>query len=261
MKIGIRNGSLRTTHIETIPVAASLGYDGVELDIGADYAETALWQPDGRKKLLALAEKHDCEVASLCVGALWQLSPANPDAEVRAEANQVIIRSAAIAAELGARWILLPVSPGGEGVDHEECVRRWVEEIAKVAAAAADNDIYFCLENVGRGCGKSAGDLMRLIDGIGSPHVGAYYDIGNAIAFENNPTDEIRQLGDAMHIVHVKDHSDRLGTGDVPIAECMQVLQEAGYDDYLVLETSPTDAPREAGSFNLGFLRGMLAEM
>ena len=259
MKIGIRNGSLRMEWLPAIEAAAQLGYDSVELDIRPDYAQTAMWSEQGRNALRAAAEDCGCEIASVCLGALWAISPANRDAAIRAQAREAIRDTASVAAALGARWILLPVTPGGDEVEHEECAERWIEEISAVAPAAEDAGVCYCLENVGRGCGKSAGDLLRLVTAIDSPAVGVYYDIGNAVAFGNDPAEEIRALRDCTRIVHVKDNSDYLGGGDVPVGQAVDALVEMGYDEYLVMETSPTQNPMQAGAYNLGFLRGVLA--
>ena len=261
MKIGIRNGSLKMNWSDAVTTAGELRFDSVELDIGANYAEGPLTAPDGASGLADAARASGCEVASFCVGALWTISPANPDAAVRAQAREVLRQAAAFAADVGARWILVPVTPGGEGVDHEESVGRWIDEMRVVAPAAEERGVVFCLENVGRGCGKSADDLLRLTEGVDSPAVGAYYDIGNAVAFGNDPVAEIARLGDTTRIVHVKDHGNLLGVGDVPIRDCVEALVRGGYDGYLVLETAATNDPRYAATYNLGFLKGVLASV
>ena len=110
-----------------------------------------------------------------------------------------------------------------------------------------------------RGCGRSAKELIRIVDAVGSPAVKAYYDIGNAVAFGFDPTAEIRALGNRIGIVHIKDHADRLGQGGVPVAASIAVLRDIGYGGMLVFETAPTDDPRQAAAYNLGFVRGILA--
>lgn len=261
MKIGIRNGSLKMDWAEAVATAGALRFDSVELNIGPDYADGPMAAPDGAEKLTEAAQASGCEIASFCVGALWSISPASSDEAVRAQARDVLCKTAAFAAGAGARWILVPVTPGGEDVDHEQSVRRWIEQLRLVAPVAAEHGVVFCLENVGRGCGKSASDLLRLTEGIDSPAVGAYYDIGNAVAFGNDPVAEIAQLGNSMRIVHVKDHGDLLGAGEVPIRASVEALVRNGYDGCLVLETSPTNDPRYAATYNLGFLKGVLASV
>ena len=61
--------------------------------------------------------------------------------------------------------------------------------------------------------------------------------------------------------MHIKDReADLLGEGIVPIADCLGALRAIGYDDWLVLETPPTDDPEAAGKHNLDYLRGLLSQ-
>ena len=53
MKFGTRDGVLRQPWEKVFEEAARLGFDGVELDIGGDYANTMFWNADGRGKLRA----------------------------------------------------------------------------------------------------------------------------------------------------------------------------------------------------------------
>ena len=83
LKIGIRNGSLAMTQLPAIEAAAKIGFASVELDIPADYADTNIWHTDGRTQLTDAATATGCEIASICVGALWQISPATQDPRAR----------------------------------------------------------------------------------------------------------------------------------------------------------------------------------
>lgn len=259
MKIGIRDGCLQESWQRVFEVGARLGFDGIELDLGASYEETMLWSMEGRKALRQIAEQSGIELASLCLGVCWTYSPANDSPGTRDRIRRVITASCTYAAELGAKWILVPVTPGGEEVDHETGTGRWLEMMAAVAPVAADLGVVLCLENVGRGYGKSAAELANMVDTINSPGLAVYYDIGNAVAFGYDPVEEIRFLGSRIAAVHIKDRdADLLGEGTVPIANCLQALREIGYDDWLVLETPPTEDPEAAGKHNLEYLRGLV---
>lgn len=259
MKIGIRDGCLQETWATAFGVGAEIGFDGIELDLGASYEETMLWSLEGRERLRQIVSASGVELASLCLGVCWTFSPASDSAGTRERIERVITASCTFAAELGARWILVPVTPGDEGVTHEVGTERWIEMMAKVAPLAADLGIVLCLENVGRGYGKSAADLAHLVDSVGSPGVRVYYDVGNALAFGNDPVAEIGALGSRIAEVHIKDReADLLGEGIVPIPQCLEALREIGYDDWLVLETPPTDDPRAAAAHNLRYLRELL---
>lgn len=262
MNIGIRNTTLQMSPLEAIRAAAEIGFDGVELDIGADYQDNILWSAEGRGEVIETAAEAGCEVSSLCVGGLWTISPASRDAAVQTEARELISASAAIATQVGTPWILLPVTPGGDDVDHEECSERWIEQMKEVAPVAEDLGILYCLENVGRGCGQSADHLQHLVEGIDFPSIGVYYDIGNATAFGFDPVGEIQQLADYIHIVHVKEReADLLGDGIVDVRGSLEALVEIGYDGWLVLETAPTDDPVKAAEYNLDWLRDLVDEV
>jgi sugar phosphate isomerase/epimerase len=120
--------------------------------------------------------------------------------------------------------------------------------------------VTLALENVGRGCGRSAQELIYLVDNVNSPAVKAYYDLGNATAFGFDPPTEIRQLGSRIAAVHVKEReADLLGQGTVKIPESLEALAQVGYAGDLVLETSPTDDPVAAARYNLKYLRELTA--
>ncbi|MFQ5808789.1 MAG: sugar phosphate isomerase/epimerase family protein [Armatimonadota bacterium] len=258
MRIGIRDGCLRMPWDEALQAAAEIGFDGVELDIGAGYRETPLWR-DGVGAVQAMAEKAGSKVLAFCAGACWQISPASPDDDVRAEIRTLLTDLSGFAAELGAGAILVPVTPGGEDVPYEDEQRRWIEEMKELAPVAESTGVILALENVGRGCGKSAEELIHLADGVGSPGVQVYYDIGNATAFENDPVEEIKLLGSRIAVVHVKDRDgDLLGDGIVKIPESIEALKGIGYDGDLILETPATDDARAAAAHNLRYLQALV---
>jgi len=260
MKIGIRNGSMGFPEMSDLfAQAAQIGFDGVELDIRADYESEAVLSADGRAEIKQLAQESGVEVASLCIGALWQYSPAATDQDLLATARNLLAAAIEAAADLGARWILVPVTPAEEEISHEECQRRWVRELKPVAPLAHSAGVILCLENVGRGCGKSAEDLRALVEGVDYPSVMTYYDIGNACAFGHDAMAEIKYLAELIGAVHVKDRDgDLLGEGIVDIPGCVDVLREIGYDGWLILETPATDDPLEAGNYNLAYLRDVV---
>ncbi len=260
MKIGIRDGCLQQPWPAAFEMAARVGFDGLELDLGANYEETLLWSAEGRRELHGLIGAAGIELASFCAGVCWTYSPASDDPAIRARIRDMLTATCAYCAEFGVRWILVPVTPGEEGVTHEVGTQRWIEMMAELAPPAADHGVVLCLENVGRGYGKSAPELANMADTVASPALKVYYDVGNALAFGNDPVAEIKLLGDRIGEVHIKERdADLLGEGVVPIPACLSALRELGYDDWLVLETAPTADPETAARYNLEYLRKLLA--
>jgi len=255
MKYGIRNGCLGGSWEEAFARAGELGFDGLELDVGAEYRDTPLWTAAGRRQVAAWAQP-GAELSSVCIGALWTHSFGAADPEVRARAREVTLNTIEACAELGARWILVPVTPGEEATEAEG-VARWIEGVRACAPAAAQHGVTLALENVGRGYAQSAEGLLTIARGVDSPWVRAYYDFGNGLSLGNDPVAEIRMLGgEWIAVLHAKDPGGQvLGEGRLDFDAVAAAVREIGYDGYIVLETPATDDPAAAGQHNLRFLR------
>jgi L-ribulose-5-phosphate 3-epimerase len=85
-------------------------------------------------------------------------------------------------------------------------------------------------------------DLMGWLERLGSPAVGAYYDIGNCTSYGFDCPADLKALGKCVFGVHVKDRkkgspqSVTLGTGDARIADCLKALKEIGFEGTPVLQ-------------------------
>jgi hexulose-6-phosphate isomerase len=91
-------------------------------------------------------------------------------------------------------------------------------------------------------------DMARFIDALDNPAIGAYFDVGNVLAF-SWPEYWIEVLGSRVRRVHVKDFKRNgglfqggswvdLGTGDARWHKVIPALRKAGFDGYLTAETS-----------------------
>lgn len=214
-----------------------------------------LWQASGRQEIKRLLKENGLELASVCLGTMWTYSPASPDAAVRRRAQQFTADAIRWCAELGARVILVPVTPGAPE-EGEEAPTRWIEELRRLAPIAEKRQVCLAVENVGRGCGKTAAALLRIVEGVNSAFVRVYYDFGNGLSLGGDPVAEIRQLGDVIAQVHAKDPGGQyLGEGRADMAAIAAALREVGYEGYLVLETPATDDPAGAAARNLAYLK------
>jgi L-ribulose-5-phosphate 3-epimerase UlaE len=126
MKFGIRDGCLRLPWEQVFAVAGRLGFDGVELDIGADYRNTLWWTQEGREQIRRWAAESGCDLASVCLGAYWKLPPADADPAVRAQALEVTTHSLRACQALGVEGILAPVTPAPD-TDPTTGRDRWVQ--------------------------------------------------------------------------------------------------------------------------------------
>ena len=260
MKFGARDGVLRQPWEKVFDEAARLGFDGVELDVGEGYADTLLWSSSGRKQLKDLAKKSGAEVASLCLGVMWAKSLANPDPEVQKEAQGIINDSVKFCSELGAGFMLIPITPfrGGD-ISPDQAVENWIAGLKPCVANAQEYHVVLAVENVGGGVCPSAKRQMQIIEGVDSPFVQAYYDFGNGLSLGNDPVEEIKLLGkEHIAAIHAKAPGGTyLGEGKLDFDAVAAAIKDIGYDGYVILETAATDNPAEAAAKNLAYLKKM----
>src|SRR4051794_22961806 len=101
MKYGIRDGCLRLTWDRAFAEAGRIGFGGLELDIGANSKETPWATREGREQIRQWSAQSGCALPSVCLGAYWKLSPADPDPAVRAEALSLTEQSLRFGREMG----------------------------------------------------------------------------------------------------------------------------------------------------------------
>ena len=106
MRIGIRDGLLGCPVLEGFAVGAELGFDGLEVCIGGDYAESALWSPGGAEEMKAAADAAGVAVASLSPGIFARLHPLVEEPEKRAEGEKMMGKTIALCGKFDAKDIL-----------------------------------------------------------------------------------------------------------------------------------------------------------
>ena len=259
MKFGVRDGVLRQGWEQSFGEAAWLGFDGVELDVGAKYEDSLLWTDHGRLRLRQMQAGTGMDLAGLCLGGLWEISAADASSTVRSRAIELISQAAAYCRDVDCGVMLIPITPG-KGSSPAEQRDHWIAALKESAPAAASAQVVLAIENVGSGCAQSAEALLDIIRSVASPAVQAYYDPGNAILLGQDPVKELYLLKGAIRQLHAKDPGGKyLGGGRAPFPEVVEAVREIGYDGYIVLETDPTDDPVTAAAENLQFLQEKFA--
>lgn len=263
MQIGALDGVLsgRGTHVPWVDLykrCAELGLAGLELGVGPNYAETQLWNTDGRATLKKAASDNGVVTPSICIHSFWNFSFADGDPEVRKQAEQIAREAAVAAADMGAINILIPLT-GPKEVPVETARERWIAGMKAAAPAAEEAGVCFCLENVGRDYANAPEDVAAVVDAIDSPAVGVYYDPGNAVHTDLDPLKGIEVLGSRIRHAHVKEvGATYLGEGNVPWPQIIPAFREIGYDGWLIFETDATDDPMDAARRNLDYLQKLV---
>jgi sugar phosphate isomerase/epimerase len=251
MKYGIRDGILREPLETLFTVAKNIGFDGIEYCIGGDYKDSLLWQEGGLEKLKALADKDGMEISSLSPGVFSSLSPVVPDVEKRAEGREMLTRVIEMCPPLDTDSILVPMFPRDVADWTEGTWKTLVDGLKPLAEVAEKHKVFLDLETT-----FNADQLLMVIDKIGSPYVKVYYDVGNCTNRGFDVPAEMRQLGDQMGMIHIKEAGgDLLGEGKVDFKGVSDAIRDTGYDGYLVLETRAGDDPKAAAAHNLAFTK------
>lgn len=231
---------------------ASAGYQGVEMFDGnlADYAD----HPDDLHTLLSDA---GVELVSVYTGANFIYPDILPDELHR------IRRSAELAAQFGAGRLVVgggaTRSDGIRDTDYDALAEA-LDQVADIAASVGLSASYHPhLSTIVEGPEQ----LERL---IARTKIGFCPDTAHLAAGGGDPAALIRRYPDRLQHVHLKDYIAEpftfapLGEGSLDFADILSAIQEAGYDDWLMVELDAYDGdPADAARISKKFLDRLLA--
>lgn len=252
MKKGISIWSFTGQPLETcFAMAKKYGYDGVEVAL-ADTGEINLSSTKADMAAVrAAAERQGISLYSVASGLYWTYSLSSDQREEREKAKSIVTQQLKVAAWLGCDTIL--VIPGSVKcgfsdnapiIPYDVVYDRALEAMHELAPVAEDLGVAIGMENVWNQFLLSPLEMRNLIDQIGSPAVGAYFDAGNVLAF-GYPDQWVRILGSRIRKVHIKDFRTSaaglsgfvdLLAGDVDFPAVMAALAEVGYDNWITAE-------------------------
>ena len=239
---------------EKLRLAKDAGFSGFEIDLSDSGPVALASTPADLNLVRKLADRAGLELSGLATGLYWGANPASGTLTTRMKARNILERQIAVACGLGVDAIL--VIPGSVGVDFlPDCEvvpydLAWVratEFIHEALPAAEKARVRLCIENVWNKFLLSPIEMRQFIAQFGSEWVGAYYDVGNSLAF-GYPEQWIPILGSAIRRVHVKDYRRAVGTtdgfvelfsGDVNWPAVMGALRASGYAGWLTAEMIP----------------------
>ncbi len=239
---------------DCIRLAARAGFDGIELALNESGPLSLESDPKELDGYRLTAQQEGLEICSVATGLYWTWSLTSACAETRRKALAVARRQIDTAVRLGADTIL--VVPGAVGVDfipgcetvpYDEAYARSTEMIGSLVEDAARSRISIGLENVWNKFLLSPLEMRSFIDQFASPFVGAYFDVGNSLAW-GYPEHWIRILGKRIRKVHFKDYRRQVGgvagfvdllAGDVNFPAVVDALHAVGYSSYATAEMVP----------------------
>jgi len=252
LRVGITDWNLKlTANPESVPLAAKLGFDGVQVSFGRSVNGGSLPADDPAivAKYLQLSAEHRLPLDGTCVDMLHVIGLKNDKAAVRWVADALRLTHA-----LQTQVLLLPFF-GRQALKTEE-ERNFVGDVLReLEAEALKARVILGLENE-----NSAEENVRIMDRSRAGNVLVYYDVGNSTNIGGyDVVKEIRWLGkDRVCQIHLKDKSLYLGEGKISFPEVIQAIHDIGFTGYANLETDfRPGALEEDMRHNLAFVRGL----
>ncbi|MDR3718920.1 MAG: sugar phosphate isomerase/epimerase [Bryobacteraceae bacterium] len=252
LKIGVTDWNLGLSgKTEAVALAASLGFEGVQISLGWVSSGDKLPLADEgiQQKYLEELKKHKIAAAGTCLDVLhknWLKSDKL--------GQKWVADSLPITRKLNAKVVLLPFFGRGELKTHEEMdyVGDFLREIGP---EAAKNQVTIGLENT-----ISAEDNVRILERAKSDHVKVYYDVGNSTGGGFDVVKEIAWLGaNRICQFHLKDNPHYLGEGKIDFPAVMNAIGSLGFTGFANLETdSPSHSVPADMKRNLAFIRGLM---
>lgn len=227
-------------------VSRDAGYDCVELNVNPDGGagltmETTAKEADA---ISSMAQEYGLRIGSVSTSLLWRFPLSSPDPEVRAQGRRIVQKEMELAERLGADTVLVVPGAVNASTSYEECYNRSRKELELLIPEAEKRGVKIGIENVWNRFLLSPLEMKRYVDDFASPHLGAYFDVGNILLY-GFPEQWIRILGKRIFKIHVKDFKTGVGTGhgfvpllagDVNWPEVIAALREIGYTDALTAE-------------------------
>lgn len=223
---------IKGTVLEKFQLQKELGFDGVELDSPSSM---------NFQEAVEASRKTGLPIHGAVDSVHWKDRLSSPDEAIRTKglaALQQAIRDVAFCG--GSAVLLVPGKVTGPDETHDDVWKRSIVEIRKALPLAAKSGVRILIENVWNGFCEKPEQMRDYIDEIGSPWVGAYFDIGNCRKFRPSET-WVRVLGPRIVKLDVKDWGVKngfckIGDGDVNWPEVRKALAEIGFTGWCTAE-------------------------
>jgi len=170
-----------------------------------------------------------------------------------------------IAARLNARCVSVTAGRPVPGCPPDTAIDLFVDSLKIICATAAQHDMRIGIEYEPGLLIERAAELAIVIDRVGSPQLGANWDIGHSFLDGESPEEAVEIIGSRIWNVHVEDIRDRKhfhlvpGDGVLPFPRYLEALSNVGYDGFLTVElyTYP-EQPEAVGKRSIEYLSRLL---
>ena len=236
------------------------GFKGIELNLDTDGAHALTLEITSEKlsEIHSLSEKYDLPVVSIST-SLWGGNMGLGTAAGLETSKNILSTQLRCANALGAKGIL--IVPGGisDEVSLLQAYDNCEKTLLSLRKEIEQSGVNVGVENVWNAFFTSPFDMVRFIDGLEIKGLGAYYDLGNTIAFSNTG-DWVQILGSRIKNIHIKGYNRSSGVNskgywtDISKAsvdwnKVFRLLKNTGYDGYITAEVGKTDPSQTDAEF------------
>lgn len=253
LRIGITDWNLKlSSKLEAVPMAARLGFDGVQVSCGRRLAgdKLPLDSPDLLAQYRRAASENHIPIDGTCADRLHDNGLKSDKLAIRWVSDSIRITKA-----LETKVLLLPFF-GKWALTNRDEMDYTADALRELGPEAEKSGVILGLENT-----ISAEDNVRIMERSRSKAVLVYYDVGNSTNAGFDVVKEIRWLGkDRICQFHLKDNPHYLGEGSILFPAVMDAIRDIGFEGYANLETDAhpnTDTGAEMKR-NLEFIRKLV---
>lgn len=277
----VQSGAM--TECEVVASAAAMGFEAIEFaELKPEKGVDVLTHAAGLREYCA---EKGMTIVNYAVPADF-LGGCGGNLETEIERVKQEVR---VAASLGAPAMRHDASPGF-GPDHvgpsdfRSALARLAEGCRAVTEFAADQGIRTMVENHGYFC-QDSDRIEDLVCAVNYPNFGALVDIGNFACVDEDCACAVGRLVSYAFHVHIKDFHWKsgmlpfpgegwfrtrggnflrgaiVGHGDLPVFQCLSLLDSAGYEGVISLEFEGMEEPLQGISLGHEYVRTLLKRL
>ena len=250
----------KMTQLDTVKKAHDLGFSAIEfIDLQPIYGQRATLdeQRAYAVRLREEAEKYGMTINAYTIGANLFRRGEAAAAEIERLCGQVEV-AALLGATVMRHDVCYKLDAGDpDGRCFDDMLPVMAENIRAVADYAASRGIRTCSENHGH-IAQDSLRVEKLFHTVHHLNYGLLVDVGNFACVDEDSATAVSRVANCAVHAHVKDfikhpfgdgftggfvtrgcnrlEACAVGDGDIPVAQCLAILERAGYDGFVSVE-------------------------
>lgn len=253
----------RFTWEEKINIAKQAGFDYLEISIDESDERLARldWSPAERAELRALLARENFSLGSMCLSGHRRFPFGSADPSKRAKAYEIMAKAIDLAEDLGIKNIQLAGYDVYYEPHTEDSEAYFIEGLRWSAARAAAAQIMLSIEIMDTEFIGTISRALKYIEGINSPWLKIYPDLGNLSRWAADPAAELEKGRAHMVAIHLKDTQPGVfkevafGAGTVDFQALSKTLKKIKYTGPFLIEMWADNQKESTQAEAIAFIR------